>query len=231
MMPQEMYVVRLFTFFTLLMTWNKLWHGQFFLLVIIIIYYVYPKTDYCHSTLFDSFCLLVLFYIFQYKSWGQSSLLNKLSHSFCYYSHCLLVQANLPTVMEIELSCGICLQPVANNHQAIKCDKCNLWIHIKCNKINKKIYTNPQRDTSYWYCVSCTKEFLLLSDTSDDKFMQTTIGKWIKFTHIANVPGSVKENFIQKITSETHTSKYFTMSELQSLTYNKKVTLHCSTWT
>ena len=50
MIPQELYVVRLLTFFTLLMTWNKLWDGQFFLLVIII-YYVYSQTNYCHSTL------------------------------------------------------------------------------------------------------------------------------------------------------------------------------------
>ena len=45
---------------------------------------------------------------------------------------------------------------------------------------------------------------------------------WIKFTHIDNVPQSVKEDFIHKITWETNTSKYFTMSDLQSLTYNKK---------
>ena len=52
MIPQELYVVRFSAFFTLLMTWNKVLHGQFFLLVIIIIYYVYPQTDYCRSTLF-----------------------------------------------------------------------------------------------------------------------------------------------------------------------------------
>ena len=52
MIPQELYVIRFSAFFTVLMTWNKLLHGQFFLLVIIIIYYVYPQTDYCRSTLF-----------------------------------------------------------------------------------------------------------------------------------------------------------------------------------
>ena len=76
--------------------------------------------------------------------------------------------------------------------------------------------------------MSCTKEFLPFSENSDEELIQTTIGKQIKFTYIDNVPKSVRENFIHKITSETNTSKYFTMSELQSLTYNKKVTLHCS---
>ena len=61
MIPQKLYLVRLSTFFTLLMTWNKLWHGQFFLLVIIIIYYVYPRTDYCCSTLFAYYFYYIFF--------------------------------------------------------------------------------------------------------------------------------------------------------------------------
>ena len=42
---------------------------------------------------------------------------------------------------------------------------------------------------------------------------------------------SVKENFIQEITSETNKGKYFNMSDLQFFTNNKKMTLQCSTWT
>ena len=207
------------------MIWNKQRHGQFFLLVTIIIYYLYPQTDYCRSTLFWLFCLLILLYLFQYNSWRQSSLLNKLSHSFCSDSLFLLVQTNLLRAMVIKFPCEICLKPVANNHQVIECDKCNLWIHIKCNKINKQTYTYLQTDTSYSYCMICAKEFLPFSYTNDEELIQTAIGKWIKFTHIDNAPQSVKENFIQKITSETNTSQYFTMSDLQSLTYNKKSNL------
>ena len=70
--------------------------------------------------------------------------------------------------------------------------------------------------------MTCTKEFLSFSDTNDEELIQTTIGKQIKFTDIDNVPQSVKENFIHKITSETNTSKFFNTSDLQSLTYNKK---------
>ena len=58
MIPQELYVLRLSTFFTLLMTWNKLRHGQLFLLVIMITYYVYPQTDYCRSALFRLILLI-----------------------------------------------------------------------------------------------------------------------------------------------------------------------------
>ena len=158
-------------------------------MVIEVLYCVYRQTYYCRSTLFNSFCR------------RQSSLLNKPSHSFCFCSHYLLVQASLLTVIVITFPGEICLKPVANNHQALKCGKRNLWIHIKCNKSNKQPYTY----ISYWFCMSCAKEFLPLSDTSDEELMQSTIGKRIKFTHIDNVPKSVKENFIQKITSEINT--------------------------
>ena len=60
------------TFFTLLMmAWNKLLHGQFFLLVIMITYYVYPQTDYCRSTLFWLF-LPINFNIF-FNTSGEDS--------------------------------------------------------------------------------------------------------------------------------------------------------------
>ena len=48
--------------------------------------------------------------------------------------------------------------------------------------------------------MSCIKEFLPFSGTSDKEFVQTTIDKQIKFTHIGSIPKSVRENFIQKIT-------------------------------
>ena len=34
--------------------------------------------------------------------------------------------------MPTRYPCGICLKPVAKNHKAVKCDYCDLWIHIKC---------------------------------------------------------------------------------------------------
>ena len=35
--------------------------------------------------------------------------------------------------MIIQFPCGKCSKAVVNDYQAIKCDKCNLWIHIKYN--------------------------------------------------------------------------------------------------
>ena len=80
--------------------------------------------------------------------------------------------------MVAQFPCGICSKAVANNHQAIKCDKCNLWIHIKCNKINKQTYNYLKSDSSQWFfCISCTKEFLPFSSNKDGEFAHATLGK------------------------------------------------------
>ena len=81
--------------------------------------------------------------------------------------------------------CGICEKPVANNHQAINCDKCGLWIHVKCNKVNKQTCIYLMCETSHWYCMLCTKTFLPYSVLKGNEFKQTAIGKQVKFTHIA----------------------------------------------
>ena len=39
--------------------------------------------------------------------------------------------------MPIKFPCKICEKPVAQNHQAICCDVCDTWVHIKCMQQNK----------------------------------------------------------------------------------------------
>ena len=121
--------------------------------------------------------------------------------------------------MTIKFPCGICEKPVANNHQAINCDKCCLWIHIKCNKINKETYIYLMRENSHWYCMLCTKTFLPYSLLIDNEFKQTVIGRQVKFTHIAKPAISNTENFIKAINSENNITKYFTIKDLNS-TFN-----------
>ena len=44
--------------------------------------------------------------------------------------------------------CGVCLKTVANNHNALCCDSCYKWIHIKCNFLNKYTYKKLQKGNS-----------------------------------------------------------------------------------
>ena len=123
--------------------------------------------------------------------------------------------------MVIQFPCGICSKAVANNHQAIKCDKCNLWIHSKCNKINKQTYNYLKSDSSHWFCISYTKEFLPFSTIEDGEFAHATLHEKVKFTQVSNTSKSIKENFIQAINSENNSSRYFTLNDLTVLNYDK----------
>ena len=125
--------------------------------------------------------------------------------------------------MVIQFPCGICSKAVANLHQAIKCDRCNLWIHIKCNKINKQTYNYLKSGSFHWFFISCTKEFLPFSGIEDGEFAHTSCGKKIKFTHVSNIPKSIRENFIQAIHSENNSVRYFTLNDLTALSYDKKI--------
>ena len=40
--------------------------------------------------------------------------------------------------------CCVCKKSVNENHKAIKCDICQLWVHIKCNKLDKNDYAYYQ---------------------------------------------------------------------------------------
>ena len=63
-------------------------------------------------------------------------------------------------MMNIKFPCGVCCKPVANNHNALCCDSCDSWVHIKCNFLNKYTYKKLQKDKSPWFCINCIKSQL-----------------------------------------------------------------------
>ena len=42
-------------------------------------------------------------------------------------------------------SCGVCSKTVANNHNALCCDSCDKWVHIKCNFFDKMTYRKTSK--------------------------------------------------------------------------------------
>ena len=119
--------------------------------------------------------------------------------------------------------CKICNRPVAESHDCIQCDNCNVWIHRKCKKINKQTCTFLQKDhKSKWYYIICTKDFPPFSNLNNEEFLYTVKGKKLKFTHVA--PKHVPNNtaFLEHINlaSEQHEkalTKYWLPSELHQL--------------
>ena len=59
--------------------------------------------------------------------------------------------------------------------------KCDIWVHCKCNKINKQTYEYLKQDKSMWYCIACTREPFPFSKLNDENLILTLKGKKIKF--------------------------------------------------
>ena len=79
--------------------------------------------------------------------------------------------------MVIYYPCKICCQPDASNSDSIQCDKCDIWVHHKCNKMNKRTYEYLKQDKSMWYCIVCTKELFPFSKLNDENLILTLKGK------------------------------------------------------
>ena len=111
-------------------------------------------------------------------------------------------------------SYGVCSKTVANNHNALCCDSCDKWVHIKCNFFNKATYKKLQKDNSPWFCINCTKDQLPF-------LSQANINQSSHF-------GTIDKHFLIKdllenleFNEEYPTSKYYTPNEFSHLSLDK----------
>ena len=73
--------------------------------------------------------------------------------------------------------CNVCNKTVAVNHQAIECDICLKWVHIKCNKLDKKDYHAYRINSdNHFYCIKCLTETLPLLKLNNNQFDLTAQG-------------------------------------------------------
>ena len=74
-------------------------------------------------------------------------------------------------------------------HYTVKCDHCDLWIHIKCNKINKQTYHLLLNNNSAWYCSLCSKMFIT----------STIQGKKVKFKTLSRKRCTLESTLIDNL--------------------------------
>ena len=70
----------------------------------------------------------------------------------------------------IAFPCGICHKSVNANHNAVLCDICNKWIHIKCNYLNKIDYEKLKYSKETFYCLNCTKAISPFTNLNNNEF-------------------------------------------------------------
>ena len=116
--------------------------------------------------------------------------------------------------------CGVCSKTVANNHNALCCDNCDEWVHIKCNFLNKMTYKKIQKDNSSWFCINCTKDQLPfqshVSINQNSHFLSLDKHSTLK---------DLLENL--EFNEECLISKYYTPSEFNHLSLdNSNIFIH-----
>ena len=79
----------------------------------------------------------------------------------------------------VNFPCSVCEKPVGINHEAVCCDKCNKWVHIRCNNICKKSYRCLKKDPTPWYCKLCIRSKFAFSDLNNTEFDHLTTNRTI----------------------------------------------------
>ena len=67
--------------------------------------------------------------------------------------------------------CSTCHKNVNNNHNAVWCNLCKLWIHIRCNFLNKNDYAKLKKDKSPFFCHNCIKDILPFTNITDKELV------------------------------------------------------------
>ena len=65
--------------------------------------------------------------------------------------------------------CRICAKNVQGKDKAVQCDLLELWIHIKCNKLNYLDYRYLQNCDESWYCTDCNSTVFSFKSLSSNK--------------------------------------------------------------
>ena len=64
---------------------------------------------------------------------------------------------------DCKAECGLCSGDVLNNHKAVQCDKCEMWVHNDCSFVTDFQYETMQNSSCTWICPKC--EFFNFSDS------------------------------------------------------------------
>ena len=72
-------------------------------------------------------------------------------------------------------SCNICEKSVSNKDDAIQCDMCQAWIHLKCNKLNHIDYKYLQGSSDPWFCLYCCSTIFPFGLLSNKEFLSISL--------------------------------------------------------
>ena len=121
----------------------------------------------------------------------------------------------------VNFPCSVCEKPVAINHEAVCCDNCNKWVHIRCNNTCKKTYKCLKKDRTPWYCKLCIRSELPFSTLNNTEFARLTKNKTIIHKKQIQESFTLLEKLNQFSENENLTCKYYINERLKELNSEK----------
>ena len=132
-------------------------------------------------------------------------------------------------IVAIKFSCKICNKAVANNYHGVQYDKCHMWVHTICNKINLQTYKFLQKSPSAWYCTKCLADIVPFGFISNEELFKGNQGSKIKFAVFTKSHTSPSQDLIDQLNEvmddpsfSTVSTKYYELFEFFSLMNNSK---------
>ena len=126
--------------------------------------------------------------------------------------------------MVVKFPCKFFFIELAISHHTIQCDSCNIWVKVKCNKINTQTYTFLQKSSAAWYCIKCSEEIYPFSNISNEELFETNQGKNIKFKVFTQKNSEQNIDLIDTLNkamddpdSEMMTARYYELDEISVL--------------
>ena len=125
--------------------------------------------------------------------------------------------------MPVKFPCKICEKAVAGNHRRVCCDACNIWVHIKCNRINTQTYNILKKENASWSCIECSKGVFPFSKLDNTNFLTTITGKNLKFMTVRKKDNTQEGFLIDRINDALNTpdlqnsSTYFNVDEFKEM--------------
>lgn len=117
--------------------------------------------------------------------------------------------------------CGVCKESVGENHKAIKCNICELWIHIKCNNLDKNDYAYFQdlkNEEEDFFCINCVSENLPFSKLNNNEF-SISVKKGVINSddkHVDFVPSDFQQKIFDKLNAAINNNAFDLDTENES---------------
>ena len=117
---------------------------------------------------------------------------------------------------------------VGRKHKSVQCDQCNLWVHIKCNRIDIHTYNLLKLSDLPWYCITCTRLILPFSNITNLDLNSTLACKNLPFhkSKKIGIPSQFNSLFDDLNNISNSGCKYADVSKFNRLNLKSKSHLH-----